>query len=101
MVKAFSPQDLDDNPEVRFPDFVIEAFNNVIQRNYRNGWSKFVISEVAAEIRKLSPTPLQDRTISKNGWFDIEPLYRKQGWKVEYDSPGFNESYEGNYTFRK
>ncbi len=32
---------------------------------------------------------------------DVEPSYRAEGWEVEYDKPGYNETYEATFTFRK
>jgi hypothetical protein len=34
-------------------------------------------------------------------WFDIEDIYRKAGWAVEFDKPGYNESYESFFVFKK
>ena len=39
--------------------------------------------------------------IFTNNWLDIEPLYEDIGWKVTYDKPGFNETYEATFTFDK
>ena len=39
--------------------------------------------------------------IFSNHWLDVEDIYRKQGWKVVYDSPGYDESYDAYYEFRK
>lgn len=35
------------------------------------------------------------------GWMDIEPIYRKSGWRVEYDKPAYNETYPATFTFSK
>jgi len=35
------------------------------------------------------------------GWLNIEPMYRAAGWKVVYDKPAYNESYEPTFTFTK
>lgn len=32
-------------------------------------------------------------------WVNIEDVYRKQGWNVEFDKPGYNEDYDATYTF--
>ena len=33
------------------------------------------------------------------GYLNIESAYEKVGWKVEYDKPGFNETYAATFTF--
>jgi len=35
------------------------------------------------------------------GWMDVEDAYRKAGWDVDFDKPGYNETYEANFTFSK
>ena len=37
----------------------------------------------------------------KAGWLDVEGIYRKAGWDVEYDSPGYCEDYPATFKFRK
>jgi len=37
--------------------------------------------------------------IDKNNWLDVGKIYENAGWKVEYDRPGFNESYEATFSF--
>ena len=39
--------------------------------------------------------------ICEEGWLDVEDVYRKAGWEVIYDAPGYNESfYEPSFEFR-
>jgi hypothetical protein len=35
------------------------------------------------------------------GWLNIEPVYAEFGWVVEYDKPGYNESYDATFEFTK
>jgi hypothetical protein len=35
------------------------------------------------------------------GWMDVEDVYQKAGWEVEFDKPGYNEDYEANFKFSK
>jgi hypothetical protein len=101
MVAPISPNEVEQMPEKAFPDFVLEAFNDVIQRNYRNGRAHFAFDEVVKEIVKRSPKRLtKDQVYAKN-YLDVEQVYRKQGWRVESDSPGFNESGTSTFTFSK
>jgi len=38
--------------------------------------------------------------IFDKGWLNVEEVYRAAGWAVEYDKPGFNESYSATFTFK-
>ncbi len=40
-------------------------------------------------------------TVCDNHWLDVEDVYREAGWVVEYDKPGYCESYEATFTFKK
>ncbi len=81
-----------------FPDAVIEAFNEAIAASYVNGRSSFTVEKV---VRLMISKGLSLPKILDNNWLDIEEIYRKAGWMVEYDQPGFNETYESNFTFSK
>lgn len=43
---------------------------------------------------------LSRQEIFDNRLLDVEDVFRSQGWKVEYDKPGYNESYPATFTFR-
>ncbi len=36
-----------------------------------------------------------------NKWLDVEELFSKYGWSVDYDKPGFNEEHDPIFTFTK
>lgn len=39
--------------------------------------------------------------VFERGYLDIEETYRKAGWSVVYDKPGYNETYDAFYTFTR
>jgi hypothetical protein len=103
-VKPISPKALTEarkKPDF-FPPEVIEAFNELITKNFNGGEAhvgqdevcRLARSKMAKRGRKVSSDEIFD-----NGWMDIEPLFRANGWKVEYDKPGYNESYEAFFVF--
>jgi hypothetical protein len=44
---------------------------------------------------------LKKQQIFDDNLLDVEEVYEKAGWKVEYDKPAFNESYPATFTFRR
>lgn len=80
------------------PEIVFECFNKIITRNY-NGTSSTVKQQEIVDM--LVEKGLKKDEIFKKHWLDIEDHYRKAGWKVEFDKPGFNESGEAYFTFTK
>lgn len=99
-VVPLNPKDIIDNIETSFPSFVIEAINNVLKRNFRGNQVNISQDEILKEIVKLSPKRITKDKVFNNSWMDFEPLYRKYGWEVRYDGPGYNESYEPFYIFK-
>ncbi len=82
-----------------FPDEVITAFNELITENLSGKVSRFKQEDVIARIRLK--TDVERREIFDNRWLDVEDLYRSEGWKVEYDSPAYNENYPAIFTFTR
>lgn len=103
MVQAITPQEVMANPEKAVPEFVIEAINGLVQAKFRDGSARFTQNEAIQAITSKMPMSGLDeisrRMIFQNGYLHFEAVYRKQGWKVYYDSPGYNESYEAYYVF--
>lgn len=55
---------------------------------------------MAAAILAKLPDVTREQ-IYENRWLDIEDSYRAVGWHVEYDKPGYCESYEATFTFKR
>lgn len=77
------------------PEFVIEAVNELIAEKY-NG-SSFIIRQPEV-IERIKSKTAQDFDFK---WLDFEPLYRDAGWRVRYDKPAYNESYEAFFEFSR
>jgi hypothetical protein len=78
------------------PDLVIEAFNEAIQSNMKGKSAHFAQEAVVQMIERKG---IKRKTIFEKGYLDVEQIFAKEGWKVEYDKPGFNETYEATFTF--
>jgi len=99
-VKPVSPSEALDLKVDTTPDFVFEAWNRVIVRNLKDGVSKFFQSELIFEILDCSNDgELTSFNVTDRGWLDMEPVFRRLGWKVVYDKPGYNEIYEPFFEF--
>jgi len=96
-VKPIKPGEVAKKKEHDFPDTVFEAFNEMIAENYSGRTATFRQEDVVALMVKKG---LGRTDIYKKGWLDIEDIYDKAGWEVDYDRPGYNETYETTFTFR-
>lgn len=86
------------------PIVVFDAINHLLAESF-NGHSAIIKQkDIVAKIIEFLKTPEdkvqeQTREIYSKHWLDIEDLYREQGWEVEYDKPGYNETYDANFRF--
>lgn len=76
------------------PPEVYDAVNELIAKYWDGSQSNFTLAEARNAISsRIGYCNL--------GLLDFESVYRESGWSVVYDSPGYNESYEANFTFKK
>jgi hypothetical protein len=97
MVKPIKPSEVVNLKETVIPEKVIDCVNKLIAKNFSGGYATLLLKEVRKEIAKAMDCKISE--IDEN-WLNFEDIYRKSGWKVEYDQPGYCESYEASYTFK-
>lgn len=99
-VKPISPKDIMDNLETIIPSIVIESVNRLLKDKYRGTGSVSIKQdEIINEIIANYGSRLSRQEIFDKKWLDFESLYRKNGWKVEYDKPAYNENYDAYFKF--
>ena len=96
-MKPLSPEEVLEQRHEAFPDFVIEAVNTLLKRNYNGCDCVITLKEVEKEIKSRKPPELD----WEQWWLDFESIYRKAGWSVVFDKPGYNESYPSTYSFTR
>jgi hypothetical protein len=99
-VKPITPNEIVDNLENTIPSVVIQAVNNLLTKEYKGDRVVILQDEIISEIIRLDNS-FTSRQIFDNKMLDFEELYRKNGWSVEYDKPGYNENYKANFIFKK
>lgn len=105
-VKPIEPDEVAANKVNVLPDFVIEAVNELITIEFDGHSAVFLQKEIVNLIvKKMGPLPGSEgdarNSVYANGWLNFVPLFEEFGWKVDYDRPGFSETYEANYTFKR
>lgn len=98
-IKPITPAQVAAQQLSDIPDEVIEIWNRVLAKRYRSGSATIKQDEIVQELVSLTQGDRQK--IFENGWLEIEELYNANGWNVEYDKPGYNESYDAFFVFRK
>lgn len=79
------------------PPEVYDAFNSLLQGKPRGKPIRIKQTEVVELI--VTKLKCERKDIFENHWLDVEEDYRKAGWTVTYDKPGFNECYDPYYKF--
>ena len=99
MSGPINPKEVQARKNAKIPDEVFQVFNELIVDNW-DGHSATVMQDDAAKkiAKKLKITTEQ---VYARSLLDIEGIYRKAGWKVEYDKPGYCETYEAFFRFTK
>lgn len=98
-MEAMTPKQVVDLKISRIPEKILEAFNEAIADNLFEGYATVSQDDVITRILSKMPD-IKCQQIFDNNWLDVEPFYRKKGWKVSYDEPGYNESYGASWEFK-
>ncbi len=100
-INAITPSEVENQLDNDIPSELLESFNEIITRKYRDGYATVYLKDVVELATKKG---LKKDEVFSSQWlynFSIEKIYRKAGWKVEYDGPAYNESYEPYYQFSR
>jgi len=97
-VKPLSPTDLKDNIENVIPSVVIEAVNNLLKKEFVGKSISITQKAIVSEIIKLDNTITRDKLFDNN-WMDFEPIFRKNGWHVNYQSPDRDQNFDEYFVF--
>jgi hypothetical protein len=96
--EPIKPSEVAEKKGKNIPKEVSDVFNELIVKEYNGSSATIRQDEV---VKLLVKKGLKESEILKNRLLDVEDVYRKAGWKVEYDKPGFNEDYDATFKFTK
>lgn len=95
-VKPLKASDIAKAKKKVIPDAVIESFNEVIAKRFSDGYARVDQEEV---VKLIVGKGIEREELFENYWLDVEPIFERAGWTVEYDKPGYNESYGAYFIF--
>lgn len=103
-VKPIRPDQITERRQESLPDFVIEAFNELIVKHCENGYASFsqenVVQLIVSKGRGVQKG-LHRGHVFDHKWLNVEEIYRKAGWKVEYSRPDPGETGSAYFHFSK
>lgn len=95
--KPITPQEAVSS-RILHPD-IIDIVNTLLRSKINRGFAKITQEEILSQFRGRHPDMDIDQFI-KQGGLDIEETYEQNGWQVNYDKPGYNESYKAFFEFK-
>jgi hypothetical protein len=81
------------------PDEVFDVVNELIAEKWSGRYALVLQRDIVARLKAYPK--FEDVDFAAKGWLDFEPIYRQKGWGVEYDKPGYNETYPASFKFTK
>jgi hypothetical protein len=81
----------------KIPDIVFETVNRLIRSRMSGEGIATVLQKDI--VTALVASGLDQEEIFAKEWLVIDGYYRGQGWRVEYDRPGWNEDYPAYFKF--
>ena len=97
-VTPLSPKDLKDSVDKAIPSFVITAVNKLLKKDFRNSEVIIKKKDLIIEIKKIKEVTNEE--LYDNKWLDFEPIFRKNGWNVAFESPDRDESFDDYFKFK-
>ena len=83
------------------PPEVFDVINKLIVENYSVPSQKATVdqSDIVDELVYRLNLPRQE--IFDRGYLDVEALYGKAGWSVDYHKPSYDESFQAFFVFSR
>lgn len=101
MSGPIKPKEVGKRKNASIPEEVFTVFNDLIVKHWDEDGKFAEIKQGEALSLIARAMDYTRETVIDKGLLDVESAYRKAGWKVDYDRPGFNETYEATFRFYK
>lgn len=98
MSKPLSPKEALERKIHVIPPAVIDAVNDLLTEKFSGGYCTLMQSDVVERILQRMPG-YTERDLINHNWLDFEPVFRDNGWKVEYNRPAYCETDGPNWKF--
>lgn len=100
MAGPIRPEDIPEAKIKYIPEEVFTVFNEEIAKGFNDN-SATVKQNKVLEVLTSEQFGFDRAQVFANGWLNVEDAYRAAGWKVHYDKPGYNESYDAYFVFTR
>ena len=99
---SISPLEASTRKDTEIPEFVLQIVNKLLTEHINDRSPIRITQDEIVERILATRTSLNDfsrQDVFDRHWLDFEGVYRKAGWKVEYDKPGYCDTYPATFIF--
>lgn len=96
-VEPSTPKEVEESANYAIHPAIIQAVNELLKEEYIPGRTVTLLQKIIVKKAKSICKELTERQIFDKHWMDFEPVFRKAGWKVNYNSPAWCETYFDEY----
>lgn len=100
MPDPISPADVVAHKTETIPEVVFEVVNALIAQNWNGTSARVLQGDVVGEILERMPSFTREEIFAL-GYLNFEESYRAAGWLVVYDKPGYYQTYQAYFMFRR
>jgi hypothetical protein len=97
MTGPMKPSDVRAMKTATIPEGVFAVFNRLIAASWDGHEARVSQKVAASEVSAALNIPRSE--VYERHYLDVEESYRALGWNVEYDKPGYNETYDATFHF--
>lgn len=107
MIHLITPEEAEKARKSSIPDYVFQAFNELLAENFFNVGTIIYQHEVLKRIISLYPSIIETEedkeniinSLFINHWLDVEKFYEAAGWGVTFYKPAYYEDFDPYFKF--
>ena len=105
MIHLITPEEAEKARKSSIPDYVFQAFNELLTENFYNVGTIIYQHEALKRILSLYPSIIENdkdsivNSLFVNHWLDVEKFYERSGWEVTFYEPSYYEDFDPYYKF--
>lgn len=101
MSGPLKPSEVQKKKNSTIPEVVFKVFNALIVENWSESSQSATVTQDEAVTRISKALKITRQEAFNKHYLDVEDAYSKAGWDVNYDKPGYCETYEAYFVFSK
>lgn len=96
-VQVLSPDEMVKHWQQALPDAVVETFNELLAKQFNGKTAKILEEDLLSAIKKKG---LAIHEVREQNWLSqTRELYTEKGWKVSFNSPGWDDNFKSYFYF--